>query len=148
MSATRDRSAMAVVRPGADVAALVRSVRGSLDPAAASPFAAADAHRLYSARAPAPIAALLASKSHLIVAANGPLSALPFTVLVTRAGARPLYLVDCAAVSHVSGPAALLRPAGASAPRGGGFLAFGSPAGGVGSLGATALRSAGAARAI
>ncbi|MDB5720384.1 MAG: hypothetical protein JWP15_1002 [Alphaproteobacteria bacterium] len=159
MAVTRGATASALVDSKAEVGGLVGRIRASLDPGGggAGAFAAADAHLLYAALAPAPVARLLAGRTHLIVAANGPLSSLPFAVLVTRAGPRPAFLIDRVAVSHVPGPASLLRPAGGGGPlTGAAFLAFGDPSSGTpgsgtrggGGHGTAALRSAGDARTL
>jgi CHAT domain-containing protein len=105
---TRERSDWAEIEAGeAALAAEVSALRSGLDPTAAGnndavqPFDAARSHRLYKLLLER-FSPMLEGKRHLLVVPAGPLSSLPFQVLVTEApreGAPTQWLIRRQALS-------------------------------------------------
>ena len=135
-----------VVAPSAPVAALVARLRAGLNLGLAQDFDRASAAQLYAALFPRDATATLRRASRLAVAANGPLGALPFGLLVPDAGAKG-YLIDRMQVSRLVRAPRSGDSLAAAAPIGDSLIALGGVEGSkAGAL--MAMRSAGTARSI
>lgn len=131
MAITRDRLAIgrAPIRREA-LRGLVRRIRAGTESGALVPFDTTAAHEIYRAVFTPEVAALVPTKQRLRVVTGDILSALPLTLLASRAGpslASTRWLVEDHAVSVVPSLATLGRASSRKAMRGN-LVAIGAPA--------------------
>lgn len=149
---TRDKAVVApVASDNAALTRLVRQLRTGLDPDSGdAPFDLASARRLHALLFPPAIARAKLGKPRLLIAANGPLAALPFATLVgsgtNLADAR--WLIRDHALVQLPSIAALADPRQARQQSSSGeFAAIGAPLL-ADATGTTGTRSAGTARQV